>query len=86
MNNLMKISHLLSRVRYVIAIFTLLALPHALHAQGCAMCYQNAAASGPRSIRALKTGIIVLMVPPALITLGFFHLAYKKRDSYNETE
>jgi hypothetical protein len=50
------------------------------------MCYQSAAASGPRSIRALRTGIITLMLPPAVITLGFFCLAYKKRNTFHEGE
>jgi hypothetical protein len=77
---------LLSHMKRGLAILVFLALPHALHAQGCAMCYQNAAASGARSIRALRTGIIILMVPPALITLGFFRLAYKKRDAYNQAD
>jgi len=48
------------------------------------MCYQNAAASGPRTIHAINTGILILMFPPAFITLGIFYLAYKKRDTFNE--
>ena len=48
------------------------------------MCYQNAAASGPRTIHAINTGILILMFPPAVITFGIFYLAYKKRDTFNE--
>ena len=61
-----------------------LASPGALYAQGCAMCYQSAAASGPRSIQALKSGILILMLPPVLITAVIAYLAYRKRDKYNE--
>jgi hypothetical protein len=63
-----------------------IASPAALYAQSCAMCYQSAAASGPRTIHAINTGILILMFPPALITLGFFRLAYKKRNVFAETE
>jgi hypothetical protein len=62
-----------------------LASPSGLYAQGCAMCYQSAAASGPRSIQALKSGILTLMLPPVLITAVIAYLAYRKRDKYNET-
>jgi hypothetical protein len=48
------------------------------------MCYQSAAASGPRSIQALKSGILILMLPPVLITAGIAFLAYRKRHKYNE--
>jgi hypothetical protein len=61
-----------------------LALPTTLAAQSCAMCYQSAAASGPRTIHALNTGILILMFPPALITSGIFYLGFKKRNTYNE--
>lgn len=58
--------------------------PAALYAQGCAMCYQSAAASGPRTIHALKAGILILMFPPILITAGIVYLAYSRRDKFNE--
>jgi len=60
--------------------------PSALYAQSCAMCYQSAAASGPKSIHALKIGILILMFPPLLITAGVVYLAYKKRNRFNESE
>jgi hypothetical protein len=48
------------------------------------MCYQSAAASGPRSIHALKVGILILMFPPLLITGAIVYLAYTKRDRFNQ--
>jgi hypothetical protein len=57
----------------------------ALHAQSCIMCYQSAAASGPRTIHALKAGILILMFPPVLITAGIVYLAYSRRDKFNES-
>jgi hypothetical protein len=58
--------------------------PSALYAQSCVMCYQSAAASGPRTIHALKAGILILMFPPVLITAGVVYLAYTRRDKFNE--
>lgn len=58
--------------------------PSALYAQSCAMCYQSAAASGPRTIHALKAGILILMFPPLLITAEIVYLAYSRRDKFNE--
>ena len=48
------------------------------------MCYQSAAASGPRTIHALKAGILILMFPPVVITAGIVYLAYTRRDKFNE--
>lgn len=58
--------------------------PSALFAQSCVMCYQSAAASGPRTIHALKAGILILMFPPVVITAGIVYLAYSRREKFNE--
>jgi hypothetical protein len=68
----------------VAAAVVVLVSPAALYAQSCAMCYQSAAASGPRSIHALKLGILILMFPPLLITAAIIYLAYTRRDQFNE--
>jgi len=67
-----------------LAALAILASPAALYAQGCAMCYQSAAASGPRSIQALKSGILILIFPPVLITTAIAYLAYKRRNKFND--
>lgn len=76
---------LAANLRRAAAVVAAMASPAALYAQSCAMCYQSAAASGPRSIHALKVGILILMVPPVLITAAVVYLAYTKRDQFNET-
>jgi hypothetical protein len=75
---------ILGLVKRGLAAAAVAASPSALYAQGCAMCYQSAAASGPRSIQALKTGILILMFPPVLITAAIVYLAYRKRNKFNE--
>jgi hypothetical protein len=67
-----------------LAALTFFLSPASLYAQSCAMCYQNAAASGPRLITALKNGILVLMFPPLMIFCGILGLAFRRRDSFAE--
>ncbi len=64
------------------AAFLLLLNPAALHAQGCAMCYQTAASSGAKLIAALRHGILLLMFPPLLIFGGIIGLAYSRRNEF----
>lgn len=49
-------------------------------AQGCALCYTQAASSGSRMIEALKSGILVLIVPPTLGSIGMIVVMYQKRN------
>jgi len=53
-------------------------------AQGCALCYQSAAAAGSRAISALRNGIIVLIVPPFLICTAISFLVYRRRNLQGE--
>jgi len=48
---------------------TLIAAP--AFAQGCAMCYRNAAGSSKAGQKAISNGILVLLVPPlGFMTIG----------------
>ena len=62
------------------AVAALLLPPHAA-AQGCAMCYQNAAASGAEGRAALRHGILILMLPVLSLFVGIFALIYYRRNS-----
>jgi len=62
------------------AAVVLLCAPHAA-AQGCAMCYQNAAATGPQGREALRHGILVLLLPTLSIFLGIFGLLFSRRNT-----
>jgi hypothetical protein len=66
-----------------LACVALLLSPGTLYAQGCAMCYQSAAASGARFIKALRHGILVMFFPPLLIFAGILFAAYRRRDQFN---
>lgn len=56
----------------------------AAHAQSCALCYTQAAGAGHRFIQGLRTGILVLIVPPMFMSIGITVLAYKKRNRTND--
>jgi len=58
----------------------------AAHAQSCALCYTQAAGAGHRFLQGLRTGILVLIVPPMFMSVGITILAYKKRNRTNDKE
>lgn len=57
--------------------------PH-VFAQGCAMCYQSAAASGAQGREALRHGILVLLFPTLGLFVGIFGLIYSRRNISRE--
>jgi len=67
----------------ILALLFALAIPVPLFGQGCAMCYQNAAASGTQGINALRNGILILLFPPIFISMIIGVFAYSKRNQFN---
>ena len=63
-----------------LAGFILLLTPVAALAQGCALCYTQAASSGPRMIQALRSGILILIAPPTFGSVGLIFICYRKRN------
>ncbi len=56
--------------------------PTTAFAQACPLCSNTAAAAKPAAIRALNNGILVLLVPPALMFIGIFYVAYQRRERF----
>ncbi|PWT93868.1 MAG: hypothetical protein C5B54_01200 [Acidobacteria bacterium] len=74
---------------YFIVLLTILVLSVSAPAfsQSCSLCYTQAASAGEKVIQALRNGILVLLIPPILISAGITYLAYRKRKSFrNESE
>lgn len=67
----------------VAGLLTFLA-PQALFAQGCALCYTQAAASTQRFIQALRSGILILVIPPMFLSVMFTVMAYRRRNTFRE--
>jgi hypothetical protein len=72
------------RARAALAGAMVFAANAACYAQSCALCYTQAAGAGHRFIQGLKTGILVLIVPPMFMSVGITVLAYKKRNRTND--
>ena len=71
-----------------VALIGLLMLltPHPATAQSCALCYTQAASSGGRMIQALKSGILILIVPPTLLSVAMIFVLYRKRNQVRSEE
>lgn len=72
--------------RLWLTAIALLSLAQPAFSQSCALCYTQAAAAGARMIEALRSGIIILMIPPAFLSVGISMLAYRKRNRFKPTE
>jgi hypothetical protein len=64
----------------------ILLAPASAFAQNCALCYTQASSSGSRMIQALRSGILVLIVPPTLGSIGMIFVVYHKRNQVRRTE
>jgi hypothetical protein len=73
-------------MRVALAGLGALALCPAGFCQTCALCYTQAASSGSRMIEALRSGILVLIVPPTLMWLVLAAIAYAKRNQHKRAE
>jgi hypothetical protein len=65
----------------LVGLFTINLLPPA-YSQSCALCYTQAASSGSRMIEALRSGILIMIVPPTLMWLVLAAIAYTKRNKF----
>ena len=77
---------LLSTIVIALVGIGILLTPVSALGQSCALCYTQAAASGPRMIQALKSGILILIAPPTLGTIGLIFVVYRKRNQVRQTE
>jgi hypothetical protein len=69
----------------LIALF-ILAAPLPAFSQSCALCYTQAASSGAQMIAALKSGILILVLPPTLGSIGMIFVIYQKRHQVRRDE
>ncbi len=75
-----------ARLRYCLLVIAGLAFlfgPHTLLAQSCSLCYTQAAASTARFLQALRSGILILMIPPMLMSIGITVLTYRRRNQFH---
>lgn len=73
-------------LKNILAALVFAVLPKALFAQSCALCYTQAAAAGRRMIEALRSGILILIIPPTLMSLAMIYILYRKRNQCRHEE
>jgi len=54
--------------------------------QSCALCYTQAASAGARMIEALKSGILILILPPTLGSIGMIFIVHRKRNQVRRSD
>jgi hypothetical protein len=64
----------------------MLAAPLPAVAQSCSLCYARAASSGARMIQALRSGILILIVPPTFMSVGMIFIVYRKRNQFRQVD
>jgi hypothetical protein len=74
----------LTRLALVGLILLLTAVP--AFSQSCALCYTQAASAGARMIAALKSGILILILPPTLGSIGMIFVVHHKRNQVRRTD
>jgi len=77
-------ANFLSARRVLMAAVLLFAVP--AFSQNCALCYTRATSNGAKLIAALRSGVVVLIVPPMFMSLGITWLAYRKNNHFRSGE
>ena len=74
----------LRRIAIVSALGGVFGAPLPAFAQSCALCYTQAASAGTRMIQALQSGILILIVPPTLMSVFMIFIVYRKRNQFRQ--
>ena len=64
----------------------MLAAPLPAFSQSCSLCYTRAASAGTRMIQALRSGILILIVPPTFMSVGMIFVVYRKRNQFRQDD
>jgi hypothetical protein len=67
------------------AALVLLAAAPLAFSQSCALCYTQAASAGARMIEALRSGILILIIPPTFMSVAMIFIVYRKRNQFRPT-
>ena len=74
----------LARLGLAASVLLLTALP--AFSQQCALCYTQAASAGQRMIEALRSGILILIIPPTLGSIGMIFVVHRKRNQVRRAD
>jgi hypothetical protein len=60
--------------------------PPPAFSQSCALCYTQAASAGVRMIQALRSGILILIVPPTFMSICMVFIISRKRNQFRQED
>ena len=60
--------------------------PAPAFSQSCALCYTQAASAGARMIEALRSGILILVIPPTFLTAFAFFVLHRKSGQFKQAD
>jgi hypothetical protein len=81
----MKIARPLLLLGVALVGLTMLAAPVPAFSQSCALCYTQAASAGARMIQALRSGILILILPPTFMSVGMIFIVHHKRNQFKRS-
>jgi len=73
-------------VASALIVLAVLGAPLPAFSQSCALCYTQAASAGARMIQALRSGILILIVPPTFMSVGMIFIVYHKRNQVRRAD
>ena len=82
----MKVERPILLIAVALVGLAMLAAPLPAFSQSCALCYTQAASAGGRMIQALKSGILILIVPPTFMSVGMIFIVYRKRNQVRQDD
>ncbi len=63
-----------------------LLMPLPAFSQNCALCYTQAASAGARMIEALRSGILIMVIPPTLGSIGMIFIVRRRNNLFKRNE
>ena len=75
-----------SRLLLVLAALALVVSPLPAFSQSCALCYTQASAATQQFIQGLRSGILILVVPPFLMWTAMMIVVYRRRNRFRADE
>ena len=78
-------------LKFRVVFWTVLAgialmVPLPAFSQSCALCYTQAASAGARMIEALRSGILILVIPPTCLTAFAFFVLHRKSRQFKQAD
>ena len=82
----MKFQSTIRLMGMAVAGLIVLLLPLPAFSQNCVLCYTHASSAGARMIEALRSGILVMVIPHTLGSVGMIFIVRKRTNRFKREE